>query len=88
MKRSKMSEVNIFKESPGITEVKKPSLKKKDPFITKSFRLPVEMANRLKEYSNNIAPKHLNITESDVIRYMIENFDLKKAQENFFTIKR
>jgi len=82
-----MSEVNIFKETPGITEIKKPSLKKNDPFITKSFRLPVEMANRLKEYSKNIAPRHLNITESDVIRYMIENFDLGEAQKNFFKLK-
>lgn len=85
MKRSKMSEVNIFKENTP--EIKKPSLKKNDPFITKSFRLPVEMANRLKEYSENIAPKHLLITESDVIRYMILNFDLKNAQENFFKVK-
>lgn len=85
MKRSKMSEVNIFKENTP--EIKKTSLKKNDPFITKSFRLPVEMANRLKEYSENIAPKHLLITESDVIRYMILNFDLEGAQKNFFKIK-
>ena len=85
MKRSKINEVDIFNKSTF--EKKRPSPKKNAPFITKSFRLPVEMASKLKEYSENIAPKHLNVTESDVIRYMILNFDLKKAQEDFFKIK-
>ena len=84
MKRSKMSEVNIFNDVPLI---KKTSLKEKEPFIVKSFRLPVEMVNKLKEYSNHIAPKHLKVTESDIIRYMIENFDLEEAKKNFFKIK-
>jgi predicted DNA-binding protein len=71
----------------NILEKETPIILKSKAFITKSFRLPVEMASKLKEYSENIAPKHLLITESDIIRYMIENFDLEEARKNFFKIK-
>jgi len=85
MKRSKISEVDIFGGSNEKPESKKQA-KSNEPFMIKSFRLPVDMATRLKEYSKNIAPKHLKVTESDVIRYMIENFDLAEAKENFFRV--
>jgi len=85
MKKSKMSEVNIFKDN--ILERKRPAPVKSKAYIVKSFRLPSDMVNKLKEYTKTIAPSHLKITESDVIRYMIDNLDLKKAREEFFKLK-
>lgn len=51
--------------------------------VTKSFRLTREQAEKLKDYTEAIAPKHLMISEADVIRYMILNFDLDEAKKNF-----
>lgn len=82
-KRSKLNEVDIFSR---IDKKEATTLKKSDN-VTKSFRLTKEQANRLKEYAENIAPSHLLITEADVIRYMIENFDLEQAKEDFFRVK-
>ena len=80
VKRSKLSEVDIFSR-PDKKEVT--TLKKSDN-VTKSFRLTKEQANRLKEYAENIAPGHFLITEADIIRYMIENFNLEEARKDFF----
>ena len=81
-KRSKISEVDIFSKS----DKKEATTLKKSDHITKSFRLTKEQAEKLKEYTENIAPSHLLITEADVIRYMIENFDLEKAKKEFFKV--
>ena len=83
-KRSKLNEVDIFSR----TDKKEESIPKGSDNITKSFRLTKEQAGKLKEYTGNIAPKHLLITEADVIRYMIENFDLEEARKDFFKIKK
>ena len=82
-KRSKLNEVDIFSRS----DKKEATALKKSDNVTKSFRLTKEQANRLKEYAENIAPSHLLITEADVIRYMIENFDLEQAKKDFFKVK-
>jgi len=79
MQRSKLSETDLFKKK------EKPA--KQSEHITKSFRLTKEQAEKLKEYTESIAPKHLLITEADIIRYMIENFDVNKAKDNFFKVK-
>ncbi len=87
--RSKLSEVDIFagsKNKPDRKSTQGPT-KTKEPYITKSFRLPVDMAQKLKEYADNMGPKHLKVTESEVLRYMIENFDLEEAKKNFFKIE-
>ena len=81
--RSKISEVDIFNRS----DKKEVATLKKSDNITKSFRLTKEQANKLKEYADNIAPKHLLITEADIIRYMIERFDLEQAKKDFFKVK-
>ena len=83
-KRSKLNEVDIFSRS----DKKETTTIKKSDNVTKSFRLTKKQANRLKEYAENIAPSHLLITEADVIRYMIENFDLEQARKDFFKIKK
>lgn len=87
--RSKLSEVDIFagsKNKPGTKSPQKRPAKPKEPYITKSFRLPVDMAQKLKEYAANMGPKHLKVTESEVLRYMIVNFDLEEAKKNFFQV--
>lgn len=83
-KRSKLNEVDIFSRS----DKKEATTLKKSDNVTKSFRLTKEQSNRLKGYAENIAPSHLLITEADVIRYMIENFDLEEARKDFFKIKK
>ena len=88
MIQSKMSEVDIFKtkQKPLEKDTGKKETKS-NAYIVKSFRIPADMADRLKEYTQIIAPGHLKITESDVIRYMIQNFDIEKAKEEFFKHK-
>jgi len=83
-KRSKISEVDIFSR----LDKKEASITKRSDHVTKSFRLTKEQAEKLKEYTGNIAPSHLLITEADIIRYMIENFDLEEARKDFFKIKK
>ena len=82
-KRSKMSDLDIFNK-PNKKEVK---TKASPEHVTKSFRLTKDQAKLLKEYTEKIQPGHFMITEADIIRYMILNFDLKKAQEDFFKSK-
>jgi hypothetical protein len=82
-KRSKLNEVDIFSKSDKKEAI---TLKKSDN-VTKSFRLTKEQANKLKKYADNIAPKHLLITEADIIRYMVENFNLEQAKKDFFKVK-
>jgi len=82
-KRSKLNEVDIFSR----TDKKEASIPKRSDNITKSFRLTKEQAGKLKEYTRDIAPSHLMITEADIIRYMIENFDLEQAKKDFFKVK-
>ena len=82
-KRSKLDEVDIFNRA----DKKEASAPKRSDHVTKSFRLTLEQAEKLKEYARDIAPSHLMITEADIIRYMIENFDLEEARKNFFKFK-
>jgi len=82
-KRSKLNEVDIFNRP----DKKETSIPKRSDHVTKSFRLTKEQANRLKEYAENIAPSHLLITEADVIRYMIGNFNVEEARKDFFKVK-
>jgi len=84
-KRSKISDLDIFNKSDR--PVKKDVSTDVKDHVTKSFRLTRVQAEKLQEYTKAIQPGHFMITEADIIRYMIENFDLKKAQENFFIIK-
>jgi len=81
-----MSEVNIFRDNVLDKKRPTPPVKSK-AYIVKSFRLPAEMVNKLKEYTQIINPGHLKITESDIIRYMINEFDIEKAREDFFKPK-
>jgi len=83
-KRSKLNEVDIFSRP----DKKEASTLIKSDNVTKSFRLTKGQANKLKEYADNIAPKHFLTTEADIIRYMIENFNLEEAKEDFFKIKK
>jgi len=84
-KRSKISDLDIFNKADRPVK-KDVSIDVKD-HVTKSFRLTREQADKLKEYTQAIAPGHFMITEADIIRYMILHFDVKKAQEDFFKLK-
>lgn len=87
MKQNKMSEVKLFKNTLKDDDNLTSKKTKNNAYIVKSFRLPEDLVNKLREYTQNIAPGHLKVTESDVIRYMIKNFDIDKAKEDFFKLK-
>ena len=67
---------------------KKEPLKGSDSFIRVNFFISKNQRDKLKEYAQKIAPAHIKISQSSLIRYLIENrLDLKKAQEDFFKLK-
>lgn len=58
-----------------------------ESFIRVNYFISKNQKEKLKEYTRRIAPVHIKISQSELIRFMIENFDLKKAQENYFKLK-
>jgi len=68
-------------------DLKEEHKKDTESFVRVSFFISKNQKEKLKNYTQNIAPAHIRISQCELIRYMIENFDLKKAQENFFKLK-
>ena len=56
-------------------------------FIRVNFFISKNQKEKLKEYTRKIAPAHIKVSQSELIRYMIENFDSEEAKENFFKVK-
>lgn len=56
-------------------------------FIRVNFFISKNQKEKLKEYTRKIAPVHIKVSQSELIRYMIENFDSEEAKENFFKVK-
>jgi hypothetical protein len=52
--------------------------------VQSNFWLRKEDLEKLKQYCKQIPPKHIRISRSEIIRYMIDIFDLEKAKKNFF----
>lgn len=94
MAKSKMDDVMndmLGPKGPDIKEKPGRSIKKTsgddEAYIRVNFFISKGQKEKLKQYTKEIAPAHLKVNQSQLIRYMIENFDLKKAQEEFFKLK-
>ncbi|MFW6130795.1 MAG: hypothetical protein ACOC56_06375 [Atribacterota bacterium] len=89
MAKNKMGDVydNMLgnKKKPEAKEKTKPK-KDDDSFVRVNYFISKNQKRKLKDYTKKIAPAHIKISQSELIRYMIENFDLKKAKEKFFNI--
>ena len=59
---------------------------RQESFIRVNFFIAKSQRDKLKEYTQKIGPAHIKISQSELIRYMIENFNLEKAKQNYFKI--
>jgi allophanate hydrolase subunit 2 len=93
MVKSKMDDVMDDMLGSKSTKLKKdiPEHKGKpreeDSYIRVNFNISKDQKDKLKQYTKEIAPAHLKISQSQLIRYMIENFDISRAREEFFKTK-
>ena len=58
-----------------------------DDFVRVNFFISKKQKEKLKNYTKQIAPAHIKISQSELIRYFIENFDIEAARKNYFKIK-
>lgn len=72
------SKTKITKEEPE---------RDNESFIRANFFISRSQKEKLKEYTREIAPVHIKISQSELVRYMIENFDLEEAKKNFFKVE-
>lgn len=88
MAKNKMGDVyDNMLENKSKTEPKEKTKPKKDDdsFVRVNYFISKSQKEKLKEYTKKIAPTHIKVSQSELIRYMIENFDLEEAKENFFS---
>ncbi|MBA7491673.1 hypothetical protein ES702_02221 [subsurface metagenome] len=81
VKKTKIEE--IYSDLPKVETKDKG---KKDKFVRVNFYIRADEKEKLKQYAEQIAPRHLKVTQSEVIRYMVEVFDLDKAKKEFFKV--
>lgn len=91
MAKNKMEDVydNMLESKPKSIKEELREGPKRDieSFIRVNFFISKNQKEKLKGYTRNIAPAHIKISQSELIRFMIETFDLKKARENYFKVK-
>lgn len=85
VKKTKIEEIysDVQKVEPEIKAKKEGNSK----FVRVNFYIRTEEKEKLKQYADQIAPRHLKVTQSEVIRYMIERSDLEQAKKGFFKVK-
>lgn len=76
-----LSKPKNIKEQLG----KKP--RSNEAFIRVNFFISKEQKRKLEEYTQKIAPAHIKISQSELIRYLIENMNLEEIQKNYFKLK-
>ncbi|MHB1376484.1 MAG: hypothetical protein ACYCXB_03565 [Candidatus Humimicrobiaceae bacterium] len=81
-KRNKMEEVyeGLLKIEPEEKE------KKKDRMIHANFYIRAEQIEKLKQMAAEVAPRHIKVSISEFVRYLIESCDIEEAKKNFFKI--
>ncbi|MEI7615479.1 MAG: hypothetical protein WCJ54_02105 [Actinomycetota bacterium] len=91
MAKNKMEDIynDLLGSKPkSIKEELKESPKKgEESFVRATFFISKNQREKLKNYTQNIAPPHIKISQSELIRFMIENFDIEAARQNYFKIK-
>jgi hypothetical protein len=83
MAKSKMNDV-YDDMIPKKQQQQKESTRSAEPFIRVNFFISKDQKRKLEQYTRQIAPPHIKISQSELVRYMIENFDPVKARENYF----
>jgi len=94
MAKNKMEDVMndmLGSKGPAIKKkldgsIKKPS-RDNEAYMRVNFNISKDQQKKLKQYTKEIAPAHLKISQSQLIRYMIENLDIDKTREEFFKTK-
>lgn len=93
MAKNKMEDVMndmLGSKDPAIKKldesIKKPSLDN-EAYMRVNFNISKDQKEKLRQYTKEIAPAHLKVSQSQIIRYMIENFDVSRAREDFFKTK-
>jgi hypothetical protein len=94
MAKNKMEDVMndmLGSKSPAIKKkldgsIKKPS-RDDEAYMRVNFNISKDQKEKLRQYTKEIAPAHLKVSQSQIIRYMIENFDVSRAREDFFKTK-
>lgn len=81
MKKSKIEEV--FEDVKKVESIEWHKVEK-DKMVHATFYIKVDELEKLKEYANQVSPRHIKVSLSMMIRYMIETFDLDKAKRDFF----
>ncbi len=59
----------------------------RESFIRVNFFISNEQKKKLENYTQQISLEHIRVSQSEVIRYMIENFNIDKAKQEFFKHK-
>jgi len=81
VKKSKIEEV--FEDVKKVESIEWHKVEK-DKMVHATFYIKVDELEKLKEYANQVSPRHIKVSLSMMIRYMIETFDLDKAKRDFF----
>ena len=81
MKKSKIEEV--FEDVKKVESIEWHKVEK-DKMVHATFYIKVDELEKLKEYAKQVSPRHIKVSLSMMIRYMIETFDLNKAKRDFF----
>ncbi len=86
VKKSKIEDIysDLEKVEPE-TETKEN--KGKDNMIHANFYIRADELVKLKGYAKQIAPRHIKVSLSELVRYMIESFDLDKAKKDYFKVQ-
>lgn len=93
MTKNKMEDVydDMLSKPKSINEGLKEGLRepKRDTesFVRVNFFISKNQKEKLKNYTRNIAPAHIKISQSELVRYMVESFDLEAARKNYFKLK-
>ena len=85
VKKSKMDEIynDVKKVEPVVMEWTKVE---KEKMVHANFYIRADELEKLKQYVDQVSPRHIKISLSMFIRYLIESCDIEKAKKEFFKL--
>ena len=84
VKRSKVE--NLYSDLEKVEPEPKEN-KGKDNMIHANFYIRKEDLEKLRQYVKQVAPRHIKVSLSEMVRYMIGSFDLEKGKKEFFKVR-
>jgi len=91
MGKNKIEDVydEMLSKPKSIKELEKPKDIEgiQEPFTRVNFFISKEQKRKLEEYTQKISPAHIRISQSELIRYLIENMNLEEIRKNYFKLK-